>query len=86
MSAISKPLVNFSGSLTPTVVINADNVSTIEKTDIPVSPSGVKARYGITVTFVMPNPVKKQDIWFATSGARNTSFTSLQTLLCATVA
>lgn len=84
MSGIAKPLVNFSGSLTPTITVNVDGANSIEKIDTPAF-NGVPAKYGILITYIYPYTMPRK-IYFPTTSARNTSFASLETLLCATVA
>ena len=88
MSGIAKPGVKFSGSKTPTQVIPVDFIKSVEKIDIPAFPTepAATAEWGILITYtdVLANPPSK--VMFTTEAARDTSFTSFETLICATVA
>ena len=84
MSAIAKPTAIMAGSLTPTLVINVDNIKAIEKIDIPAI-QGAKAQWGILVTYNEPTSLPSK-VMFVSSSARNTSFTNLETLVGANVA
>ena len=86
MSGIAKPLVKFSTSKTPTVPVNADFIASIEKIDIPANPNqpASSAEYGILVTYVLPHAAPQKVMW-TTSAARNTAYTSFETLVSATI-
>lgn len=89
MSAIAKPLVNFTNALNPNTYVPVDHVITAEVSDISALPNtpGSSAVYYIIFNVVYPNSATKEiKIEFATSGARNTSFANFKTLASAAIA
>ena len=86
MSGIAKPLVKFSTSKTPLVPVNADFIASIEKINISANPNqpASSAEYGIQVNYLLPHSVPQKVMW-ATQGARDTAFTTFETLVCATI-
>jgi len=88
MSALAKPLVKFSSSLTPTAVVGADHIVDIAKIDLPALPNqpASTARYGIQVSYVYPNSqTKVAKIYWDSQSQRNTDFTAFETLVAATI-
>lgn len=86
MSGIAKPLVKFSTSKTPNVPVNADFIAAIEKINLTALPNqpGNTAQWGIQVSYVLPHSVPQQ-FFFTTMAARDTAFTSFETLVCSTI-
>lgn len=91
MSAITKPLVHFTGATTASqkYFVNAESVQSAEALDQPALPNqpASTAKYYIVITSIRPNgQTKEVKVEFATSGARNTSLTNLKTALSTAVA
>ena len=87
MSGIAKPHAHFATSTTPDVVVNVDFIQNAEKINIKATPiNNSKAEFLIKVTSVFPNSATKENTFsFATSGARDTAFTALKTLISTAV-
>lgn len=89
MSAIAKPHAKFTNAINSNTVVPVDHIVSVEAVDIDALPNqpASSAEYKIAITLVYPNSATKNiDIKFATSGARNTSFTNLISLIAANVA
>lgn len=86
MSAIAKPFIHFTNSLTPNVYVPVEHVQAVEDLDVPAINSS-KAEYYIVVTSVYPNgDTKSVKVPFATSVARNTSLTNFKAAMSTAVA
>lgn len=83
MSAIAKPSVSFTNSTNPSKLYPVEDIRTAEKIDIPAGPNqpASEARYAILFTFKEGCVPQRDRADFLTSGARNTSFTNLQTAI-----
>lgn len=86
MSAIAKPMARFTGSQKVDILVPVEWVHSATKRDSAVSP-GSPTVYYIDLTLVYPTGASKDiHIPFATSGARNTSFTNYETAFVTSVA
>lgn len=90
MSAIAKPLAKFTNAINNTTTVPVECVQAFEKQDIPNLPNtpSNSAEYNLVITVLLPGSVQAKQIVikFATSGARDTSFTNFETTFCASVA
>ena len=89
MSALTKPVVHFTNAVNADTVVAVEHIATAEKIDIPALPNqpASSAKYLILLTLVYPGSITKDvKIEFATSVARDTSFTNLKTTISAAVA
>lgn len=89
MSAIAKPNVIFTNAINNKVVVPVEFVHSAEKLNIPAAPNAPAstAEYLILFTMVQVGSATKViKIRFATSAARDTSFTNYETLVAASVA
>ncbi|HHT9135811.1 MAG TPA: hypothetical protein ACFYEK_01060 [Candidatus Wunengus sp. YC60] len=69
-------MTKFTGSLSSELVA-VDWVNNVDKLDIPATPTGGPAKYYIILTSVFPTGQSKETrIQFATSAARDTSYTN----------
>lgn len=89
MSAIAKPNVTFTNAINNKVMVPVENVQSIEKLNIPPAPNAPASTAEYLIVFTMI-PVGSADkvikIRFATSAARDTSFTNYQTAMVTAVA
>lgn len=89
MSGIAKPVVHFTNATNADTIVPVDHIVAAEKVDIDATPNAPasSAKYLIVLNLVYPNAATKEiKIEFATSGARNTSFTNLKTAISTAVA
>jgi hypothetical protein len=86
MSAIAKPFIHFSNSLTPNVYVPVEHVQAVESLDVPAI-NNTAAEYLIVITSVYPNGATKEiKVPFATANARNTSLTNFKAAMSTAVA
>lgn len=89
MSAVTKPLVNFTSSQKPNIFIPVESVLSVEAQDIAAQPNapGSTASYLLVFTLLdTNNVVRYEKVPFATSGARNTSLTNFKSTFVTAVA
>lgn len=89
MSALAKPHFIFTNAINNKVVVPAEYIHSAEKLNIPAAPNAPAstAEYLILFTLVFPHSANRViKIRFATSAARDTSFTNYETATAASVA
>jgi hypothetical protein len=89
MSALTKPVVHFTNAVNADTIVAAEHIATADKLDIDALPNqpASTAKYFILLTLVYPGAgTKDVKIEFATSIARNASFTNLKTAISTAVA
>lgn len=90
MSGIAKPGIYCAGAISPydTILIPGELIQNVSKLDLSAAPNGTTAAYYLV--FPPANPLaagtRTMYIPFATSGARNTSYTNVKTTLGTSVA
>lgn len=86
MSAIALPLVRFTASTTPTVVVAVEHLNAVETLDIPAINSN-PAKFFLVFNYQYPNgETKTTKIEFTSSAARNTSRTNFFTATTTSIA
>jgi hypothetical protein len=80
MSGLLKPKNHFTSAIGSGLLenIDADEVTSMEKEDIPAFGTGRPAEYYLV--FILKGNVIPRKVKFLTSAARNTSFTAYRTL------
>lgn len=90
MSAIAKPGAIFTNAINSTTPVPVESVIDVSKVDIPAAPNAPAstATFNIIFTCLLPGQTatKQITIKFATSAARNTSYTNYITANAASVA
>lgn len=88
MSGIAKPMIHFSNSLTPSLMVPVEDIAHAEAIDFPALPNNPAstARYVILISLKPDNVTKFITVEFASSAARNTSVTNMKTAISTAVA
>jgi hypothetical protein len=89
MSAIAKPLVNFTNSKTPNKFIPVEQITGMDKLDVPAVPNSPASTAVWKILFKLSpsgSNTETVEVDFASSAARNTSFTNAKTALSTAIA
>ncbi len=81
MSALTKPLTNFTNAVNSNIFINVEQVLDAVKVDRMANPNGPASTASFDIIFTLMgegNVVNWQAIHFTTANARNTSFTNFK--------